>query len=75
MTDRNKIPEDRRAPNGQIWQCGACGKMAEDKYGMIGWHSRGWDESCMLNSVLVQYSEKSRALKDLADLGQEFDAE
>lgn len=48
-----EIPEARRAPKGHIWQCVHCGKAAEDKYGMIGWHSYGWDESCTLNSVVV----------------------
>lgn len=48
---------ERMAPEGQIWVCFACGKMAEDHYGIDGWHSAGWDESCVLNSQLV---EKSR---------------
>lgn len=43
----------RRAPDGQIWQCRACNKQAEDKYGLIGFRSRGWDESCMLSCLLV----------------------
>mgnify|MGYP006894118267 CR=1 FL=1 len=47
------IPKDRRAPDGHIWQCRACGKQAEDRYGMTGWHSHGWDESCVLNAVAV----------------------
>lgn len=47
------IPENRRAPEGMIWQCRACGKEAEDLYGMVGWRTRGWDESCMLNAVPV----------------------
>lgn len=46
----------RRAPAGMIWQCGACGKRAEDQYGIIGWHSYGYDESCMLNCTLVKDS-------------------
>jgi len=48
-----EIPEKRRAPEGMIWQCRACGKQAEDQYGIIGWRSRGWDESCALNAVAV----------------------
>ena len=48
-----EIPEKRRAPEGMIWRCAACGKEAEDLYGMIGARSRGWDESCMLNAVPV----------------------
>lgn len=38
------------APPGWVWQCGACGKRIRDRYGESG----GWDESCMLNSVLVK---------------------
>lgn len=43
---------DRMAPPGTIWVCGACGKTAEDRYGIEGEKSRGWDESCMMNAVL-----------------------
>jgi hypothetical protein len=46
------IPDDRRAPEGQLWVCCACGKTAEDRYGFEGEHSHGWDESCMLNARL-----------------------
>lgn len=52
------IPEHRRAPEDMIWQCRACGKMAVDQYGIIGWHSQGWDESCALNSVTVAKEPK-----------------
>lgn len=45
MTD-----EERFAPEGQIWICGACGKTAKDRYGDPG---SSWDESCFLKSVLV----------------------
>jgi hypothetical protein len=48
-----EIPEKRRAPEGMIWRCAACGKEAEDLYGMIGARTRGWDESCMLNAFPV----------------------
>lgn len=48
-----EIPEDRRAAPGNIWQCRACGKKAEDEYGIVGWHDRGYDESCVLNSEQV----------------------
>ena len=43
----------RMAPEGTIWLCTACGKTAEDTYGIEGKHSHGWDESCMLNCELV----------------------
>jgi hypothetical protein len=50
MTDDPKpeIP-DPIAPEGFVWVCGACGKWTKDRYGS----ERGWDESCMLNSNLV----------------------
>lgn len=48
---------ERYAPEGKIWQCAACGKLAEDNYGLEGWHSYGWDESCMLNSHLVDRNQ------------------
>lgn len=57
---RDDIPDERRAPPGAIWVCGACGKTAEDQYGIIGDHSRGWDESCMLNAVLVKENSIKR---------------
>jgi hypothetical protein len=41
---------DNIAPDGYVWVCLACGKHVKDKYGERG---SGWDESCMLNSVLV----------------------
>jgi hypothetical protein len=50
-----QIPSTRFAPEGKIWVCMVCGKTAKDRYGMEGPHSKDWDESCMLNSVLVDY--------------------
>ena len=46
----------RLAPPGFVWVCVACGKTARDRYGIEGEHSPGWDESCMLNSELVEES-------------------
>ena len=46
---------NRYAAKGTIWVCGACGKVAEDRYGIDRAHSPGWDESCMLNAVLCHY--------------------
>lgn len=43
------MTNDRIAPEGAIWVCGACGKTALDRYGDP---NSGWDESCMLNSIL-----------------------
>ena len=39
------------AEEGQTWVCAACGKTSKDKYGFQK-IDRGWDESCMMNSVL-----------------------
>jgi len=47
------MTEERKPPEGKIWRCAQCGKMAEDLYGIEGWHSYGYDVSCMLNAKLV----------------------
>jgi hypothetical protein len=44
------------APEGQVYQCQACGKLSRDLYGEQALN-RGWDESCMLNAVLVAAKE------------------
>lgn len=41
---------DNVAPDGFLWQCGACGKKVKDKFSDNG----EWDESCMLNAVLIK---------------------
>lgn len=46
------MTDDRMAPDGAMWVCGACGKTSDDRYGTDGEHSHGWDESCVLNAVL-----------------------
>lgn len=51
------MTDDRIAPERQIWICGACGKTSKDQYGDPG---TSWDESCMLNSVLVWESSVKR---------------
>lgn len=52
------------APIGQVWICGACGKTSPTKYGFnehdINVAEPGWDESCMLNSVLCVESSIQR---------------
>ena len=49
------MSKDRYAGQGQVWVCMACGKMADhDRYGMEGATSPGWDESCVMNSVLCK---------------------
>ena len=40
------------AGGNQIWVCQCCGKTSEDKYGIEGKHSYGWDVSCVVNAVL-----------------------
>ena len=45
---------DRFVPDDGIWVCAACGKTSTDRYGIEGEHSRGWDESCMMNAVLCK---------------------
>jgi hypothetical protein len=35
-----------------VWVCMACGKVSKDRYGNGG-TTHGWDESCFINSVLV----------------------
>lgn len=48
------MDDNRIAPPGKIWICAACGKKSKDRYGIVGEHSSGWDESCMLNAVLCE---------------------
>lgn len=53
---------NERAPDGQVYVCGACGKTSRWKWGIVGNTNReptvhdasdGWDESCSMHSVLV----------------------
>lgn len=46
------MSKERMEPPGAIWVCGACGKSSQDRYGIEGEKSAGWDESCMMNAVL-----------------------
>lgn len=59
------------ATSGQIWMCTICGKKSRWKYGFVSngqsciyvdksgipFADPGWDESCMLNSVLYEIVE------------------
>lgn len=45
-------PGNRDAPAGYVYVCMACGKMSKDIFGYKR-ISKGWDESCMMNSMLV----------------------
>ena len=66
-TDKGQVTmTDRFAPPDKIWVCVACGKLATDRYGMEGWRSYGWDESCMLNSVLDDRAKHPAALEGAA---------
>lgn len=42
------------APDGQIWECRACGKKSRDRFGNYALN-RGWDEACVMNARLVPY--------------------
>lgn len=53
MVDTPELRSQRIAPKGTVWMCAACGKTAEDRYGLEGARSPGWEESCMLNAILV----------------------
>ena len=45
---------DYLAPENMVWVCGHCGKRSMTKYGISTGYKKdhGYDESCMLNSVL-----------------------
>jgi hypothetical protein len=57
------------APAGHVFICGACGKKSQTAYGFLPDSGSdympdgsrvadpGWDESCMLNAVLVSLQE------------------
>lgn len=51
------MQSERFATAGSLWVCLACGKTAEDRFGIEGKHSKGWDESCMLNAQLFPESQ------------------
>jgi hypothetical protein len=57
--DYSQIPEERRPDFGKHWICVHCTKEAADRYGIIGPHSHGYDESCMLNAVQIEHNEYS----------------
>jgi len=45
------MTKDRIAPDGMTWVCTACGKTAKDRYQSEKFYS--WDESCVMNAILV----------------------
>ena len=63
------MANDRMAPNGAIWMCAACGKTSRDRYGGEG---SSWDESCMLNAVLVNEGSVMRAVGGSAYFAEAF---
>lgn len=70
MSDR-----ERYAPSGMIFVCGACGKVAEDRYGIVGFRSRGWDVSCMMNCDLYDreslvWNEDHTRVTEIRQMGQ-----
>lgn len=64
MRKRKKIKYEkdgpRIAPSGKVWICCACGKTVHDRYGEP---ISTWDESCMLNSVLISEADVAAALE------------
>jgi len=44
------------APEGKVFVCAACGKRSRDRYGDQKIDAL-WDESCMLNCVLLDESD------------------
>jgi hypothetical protein len=44
---------NRRADEGYVFICAACGKKSRDMYGNEP-ISYGWDESCALNCVIAK---------------------
>lgn len=57
---------NKKAKDGHVWVCTACGKRSDWLYGFAGDNdackcSSGWDESCMLNAVEVPIEEAERA--------------
>lgn len=67
---------NKRADEGRIFVCCACGKVSPDRYGMTeprpGELSRtpGWDESCMMNCdefdvAKLEFSPGGRVIKVL----------
>ena len=58
---------EQYAPVGKIWFCMMCGKTTKDCYGS----ERGWDESCVMNCILVDETTK----QPTAEQVQEFSLE
>lgn len=65
------------AQDGQVWICAACGKTSRTKYGFDDddrWVAdRGWDESCMLNAVLVYADSIQRNERGIVTAAKEVE--
>lgn len=48
------------APEGKVYICRACGKRSRDEYGFQA-IDYGWDESCVLNAVLMDEKDAENA--------------
>jgi hypothetical protein len=53
-----------QAPDGQVFVCGACGRLSKSLYGDA---QSSWDESCMMNAVLCHESSVVRAESGLIE--------
>jgi hypothetical protein len=61
---------NRKAPDGYVWACLACGKTSEWSYGFDDKGSSagaktlpGWDESCGANAALVKLDDVTERSK------------
>ena len=58
------------AEAGKIWVCTACGKLSKTRYGFTADNKncceRGYDESCMLASCLVDVESLNEPYKSRA---------
>lgn len=64
--DAEDVGDNKVAPEGQVWVCGACGKRSRDRYGYQP-IDRGWDESCFLNAVLCHEDSLEFGLNGLVN--------
>ena len=60
---------EQYAPVGKIWFCMMCGKTTKDCYG----GARGWDESCVLNCILVDEATKRPTDSEAQEFAQEHE--
>lgn len=58
---------EQYAPVGQIWFCMMCGKTTKDCHS----EEHGWDESCVLNCILVDEATKRPTEAQVQEFAQE----